>query len=136
MGDLSGFHYHTGLVFSVYLGAEGGDSATQSQALLRGGRFVGQGADGSERPAVGFSMDINPLLALIDNDEETVIVVDYADVQRASMDERRDLSAQIRTLQDEGCIVIMPLTADDMPSAKDGILHLDAGVWAVRLVGE
>ncbi|MDO4250753.1 MAG: ATP phosphoribosyltransferase regulatory subunit [Moraxella sp.] len=132
MGDLSGFHYHTGLVFGVYLGV-GADSIVQSQALVRGGRFIGQDRQGKVRPATGFSMDINPLLSLVDNDEDTVILVDFDDLAAANDEQRLDLSAQVKTLQDEGCIVTIPLDATDSPAQKDGILHLDNGQWVVRL---
>lgn len=134
VGDLSGFHYHTGLIFSVYVNGAVGDRLSQSQALLRGGRFVGQDRKGNVRPATGFSMDVNQLLGLVDNEDDTVILVDYHDYVAATASERQDLRQQITTLQEEGCVVIVPLCADDMPEHKDGVLHLEAGQWAVHLV--
>lgn len=57
LGDLAGFRYHTGLVFSVYAEACG-------EALAYGGRCDGVGACfGRSRPAVGFSADLRLLAA-------------------------------------------------------------------------
>lgn len=129
--ELSGYHYHTGLVFNVYLNHT--DTA-QTQALVRGGRFLAI----DDRQATGFSMDINRLLDFVELEYDTVILVDFADMARAGHDKLADLSVQIKTLQDEGCVVIKPLSADDKPAHIDGILHYDdeQGEWAVRLVGD
>lgn len=127
--ELSGYHYHTGLVFNVYLNRS---TITQTQALVRGGRFCAQAG----RQATGFSMDINRLLEYVELQEDTVIVVDYDDLCSANDAQQDDLDKQIATLQDEGCIVIKPLSFDDRPQAVDGVLHLDDGVWAVQLVDD
>lgn len=127
--ELSGYHYHTGLVFNVYLNQS---SVAQTQALVRGGRFYAN----PERQATGFSMDINRLLEFVELQEDTIIIVDYDDVCRMNDEQGEDLARQIKTLQDEGCIVIKPLSAKDRPASIDGVLHLDDGVWSVRLVGD
>jgi len=59
LGELRGFSYHSGLVFSVY--ASGG-----SDAIANGGRYdeVGR-AFGRARPATGFSIDLKELLRLL-----------------------------------------------------------------------
>ena len=59
LGELRGFSYHSGLVFSVY--ASGG-----SDAIANGGRYdeVGR-AFGRARPATGFSVDLKELLRLL-----------------------------------------------------------------------
>lgn len=59
LGELRGFSYHSGLVFSVY--AEGG-----SDAIANGGRYdeVGR-AFGRARPATGFSIDLKELVRLL-----------------------------------------------------------------------
>lgn len=128
--ELSGYHYHTGIVFNVYLNRP---STSQTQALVRGGRFCAVAG----RQASGFSMDMNRLLEFVELQEETVIVVDFDDLNKSNNDQKEELVKSIKTLQDEGCIVIKPLSADDRPSQIDGILHLD-GVdgWSVRLVGD
>ncbi|MDO4897350.1 MAG: ATP phosphoribosyltransferase regulatory subunit [Moraxella sp.] len=127
--ELSGYHYHTGLVFHVYLN----DTDTvHTQVLVRGGRFWAIG----EREATGFSMDINRLLDFVQLESDTVIWVDFDDIQKSSLDELVDLTNQIKTLQDEGCVVIKPLSLDDKPACVDGVLYRDNGQWAVRLVGD
>lgn len=129
--ELSGYHYHTGLVFNVYLNHT--DTA-QMQALVSGGRFLAN--DG--RQATGFSMDINRLLGFVQLQSDTVIWVDFKDIKHLDDKRQADLSAQIKTLQDEGCVVIKPLSADDKPAHVDGVLHYDQeqGEWAVQLVGD
>ncbi|MBU3693591.1 MAG: ATP phosphoribosyltransferase regulatory subunit [Rhodocyclaceae bacterium] len=59
LGELRGFSYHSGLVFSVY--AQGG-----SDAIANGGRYdeVGR-AFGRARPATGFSIDLKELVRLL-----------------------------------------------------------------------
>lgn len=144
--ELSGYHYHTGIVFHAYLASS---EAVQTQALVRGGRFEGV-KKSQTRTATGFSMDINRLLEFVEIQEDTVIWVDFDDLSNASDDKKADLDAQIKKLQAEGCVVIKPLSADDRPKQIDGILHFDTtnftdtndeeagndGVWAVRLVGD
>lgn len=127
--ELSGYHYHIGLVFNVYINHH--DTA-QTQALVRGGRYWATDV----REATGFSMDINRLLDFVELQTDTVIWVDFEEIQQASPDELDDLSKQIKTLQDEGCVVIKPLSPDDKPTHIDGVLHRDEGQWAVRLVGD
>ncbi|WP_066799895.1 ATP phosphoribosyltransferase regulatory subunit [Moraxella oblonga] len=127
--ELSGYHYHTGLVFNVYLNHH--DTA-QTQALVRGGRYWAT----DTREATGFSMDINRLLEFVELQTDTIIWVDFDEIQHATDDELDDLNIQIKTLQDEGCVVIKPLSVDDKPTQIDGVLHRDNGQWAVRLVGD
>lgn len=128
--ELSGYHYHTGIVFNVYLNQS---STTQTQPLVRGGRFCATVG----RQASGFSMDINRLLEFVELQEDTIIVVDYEDLTNSTETQKEDLTIQIKTLQDEGCVVIKPLSVDDRPAQIDGVLHLDdADGWAVRLVGD
>jgi ATP phosphoribosyltransferase regulatory subunit len=59
LGELRGFGYHSGLVFSVY--AQGG-----TDPVANGGRYdeVGR-AFGRARPATGFSVDIKELVRLL-----------------------------------------------------------------------
>ncbi len=60
LGELRGYHYHTGVVFAAYVPGIG-------QEIARGGRYDDIGrVFGRSRPAVGFSADLKQLLALGD----------------------------------------------------------------------
>ena len=58
LAELRGYHYHTGVVFAVYVPRAG-------EEIARGGRYDGIGAAfGRGRPATGFSTDLRRLAAL------------------------------------------------------------------------
>lgn len=133
VANLSGYHYHTGIVFNIYLNTQDCQNI-QTQALVSGGRFMAN----DTRQATGFSMDINRLLDFVELQEDTVIWVDFADMQHKDEACLSDLNQQIKNLQDEGCVVIKPLFAEDKPSLIDGVLHFDKeqNQWLVSLSGE
>ena len=55
LADLTGYHYHNGAIFSVYVGGE-------TRAMGTGGRYDGIGkAFGRARPATGFTLDLRQL---------------------------------------------------------------------------
>ncbi|HAM61885.1 MAG TPA: ATP phosphoribosyltransferase regulatory subunit, partial [Psychrobacter sp.] len=81
--ELSGYHYHTGIVFNGYINSE-------TQPLVRGGRFDGMQSQDSQltdaqapRAATGFSMDVSRLLAHIELAAPAVVIVDYTDMTEA-----------------------------------------------------
>lgn len=58
LGELRGYHYHTGMVFAAFVPGVG-------QAIAQGGRYDDIGADfGRARPATGFSTDLKTLVGL------------------------------------------------------------------------
>ena len=58
LGELRGYHYHTGVVFAVFVPGVG-------QSIAQGGRYDDIGADfGRARPATGFSTDLKNLVSL------------------------------------------------------------------------
>ncbi len=58
LGELRGYHYHTGLIFTAYVPGNG-------QGIAFGGRYDDIGrAFGRARPATGFSTDVKLLLGL------------------------------------------------------------------------
>ncbi len=58
LGELRGYHYHTGVVFAAFVPGEG-------QSIAQGGRYDDIGADfGRARPATGFSTDLKTLVTL------------------------------------------------------------------------
>jgi ATP phosphoribosyltransferase regulatory subunit len=58
LGELRGYHYHTGCVFAAYLPGD-------SEPLAKGGRYdhIGE-VFGRARPATGFSADLKKLASL------------------------------------------------------------------------
>ncbi len=58
LGELRGYHYHSGVVFAAFVPGVG-------QSIAQGGRYDGIGADfGRARPATGFSTDLKSLVSL------------------------------------------------------------------------
>jgi ATP phosphoribosyltransferase regulatory subunit len=58
LGELRGYHYHTGVVFAAFLPRQG-------RSVAQGGRYDDIGrVFGRARPATGFSADLRELLAL------------------------------------------------------------------------
>ncbi|HHJ4328476.1 TPA: ATP phosphoribosyltransferase regulatory subunit, partial [Klebsiella pneumoniae] len=58
LGELRGYHYHTGVVFAAFVPGVG-------QSIAQGGRYDDVGANfGRARPATGFSTDLKTLVTL------------------------------------------------------------------------
>ncbi|MFP3367191.1 ATP phosphoribosyltransferase regulatory subunit, partial [Pseudoalteromonas sp. SIMBA_148] len=56
LGELRGYHYHTGVVFAAFVPGLG-------QSVAQGGRYDDIGSDfGRARPATGFSTDLRFLV--------------------------------------------------------------------------
>ena len=61
LGELRGYHYHTGIVFAAFVPGMG-------DAIAQGGRYDDIGGDfGRARPATGFSTDLRSLITLGDS---------------------------------------------------------------------
>lgn len=98
LGELRGYHYHSGVVFAAYANA-------RPNALAQGGRYdeVGK-AFGRSRPATGFSMDLRELAASGARDvEQKRVLAPYRPADRA-------LQRRIAALRGRGLVVI-----EDMP---------------------
>lgn len=69
LGDLRGYHYHSGAVFAMYLAGE-------ANPIAIGGRYdeVGK-AFGRARPATGFSMDLRSLARLVPIEKEKGAII-------------------------------------------------------------
>lgn len=145
--ELSGYHYHTGLVFNVYLNND-------IQAVARGGRFDGMvmasntnvgasvdapaktnanSADSDKRCAAGFSLDLTRLQSHIELTEQDLIVVDYADCQALDSEAQIALNSKIAQLREQGYRVIKPLTASDSQSRQSKRLQFQDGVWQLSV---
>ncbi len=59
LADLTGYHYHSGAIFSVF-------TAGEPNSIGRGGRYDGIGkAFGRARPATGFTLDLRQLAGIV-----------------------------------------------------------------------
>jgi ATP phosphoribosyltransferase regulatory subunit len=97
LGELRGYHYHSGVVFAAY-------SNARHNAVAQGGRYdeVGK-AFGRARPATGFSLDMRELAAA--GGEAAVISRVLAPYRPAD----RALTQRIAALRSRGIVVIEDL---------------------------
>ncbi len=127
--ELSGYHYHTGIVFNGYINSE-------TQPLVRGGRFDGMQSHDSQliesqppRAATGFSVDISRLLAHIELDSPAVVIVDYTDMNNADNAQKQALQQHIATWRQQGYRVTVPLNEEDSPADVTHRLSLIDAQW-------
>lgn len=130
--ELSGYHYHTGIVFNGYINSE-------TQPLVRGGRFDGM-QSGSQltgdqiREATGFSMDVSRLLAHTQLDAPTVVLVDYDASSSADQEQMQTLLQQVASLRQQGYRVTMPLNAEDRPANTTHRLSFANNQWQLNAI--
>lgn len=93
--ELRGYHYHTGIVFSVFIPSVG-------KEIARGGRYDNIGAFfGRSRPATGFSADLKLLSTLgrHSDEQEQQIRIFAPYLEDASLNEKiRELRAENQTV--------------------------------------
>lgn len=107
--ELSGYHYHTGIVYNGYINGE-------TQPLVRGGRFDGmQSGTQPSRAATGFSMDVSRLLTHTSLEAPTVVLVDYALMSAATESQIKALQQKVTQLRAQGMRVTVPLDDQDCP---------------------
>ena len=111
LGELRGYHYHTGMVFAVYVPGH-------RQAIARGGRYDGIGeAFGRARPATGFSADVRALIDLMRCDGESLeagaVQTYLAPVLDVDEPGYAALQSLVRQLRSAGRRVIQALPASD-----------------------
>ncbi len=119
LGELRGYHYHTGPVFSAYVPGVG-------QAVANGGRYdhIGE-VFGRARPATGFSTDLVPLISGADLPQEPERV--YAP---HSTTQDSDLQQAIADLRAKGQVVVQAFDAGQTPQSLDcnqQLIHGDDG---------
>ncbi len=119
LGELRGYHYHSGVVFAAY-------AAGWSNALALGGRYdeVGK-AFGRARAATGFSMDLREVAAAgIGADPPAAVLAPYLP---------RDASLQrrIAALRQSGEIVVVDLPGHDKARGE-----LGCDRWLQRVNGQ
>ena len=122
--ELRGYHYHTGMVFTVYIG----DTAIE---IARGGRYDGVGAAfGRSRPATGFSTDLRLLAEF-----GTPAVQPVGGGIAAPAEDDPALAARIRELRAAGERVIVMLPgqeADEVDMGCDRRLIRSADDWQLE----
>jgi ATP phosphoribosyltransferase regulatory subunit len=121
LADQRGYAYYSGVRFSIY--ADGA-----SDALVRGGRYDEVGAVfGRNRPAVGFSLDIKELVAVVPRPALRAAI-------RAPWKEDAALRAAVSALRAQGETVVQVLPGHDSEIDEfdcDRELALQAGRWVV-----
>lgn len=119
LGEASGFHYESGLVFAAYMEGQG-------QEIARGGRYGAQGG----RPATGFSLDLRTLARCGS--------LDAAERRRiyAMADEDPALRDAVAELRAQGHVVIGGLGPEDSAEGFQCLEQLvnEDGAWVVRPV--
>lgn len=124
LADHSGYAYYSGARFAVF-GARGSD------ALVRGGRYDEVGAVfGRNRPAVGFSMDLKQVLAMVPARGMRAAI-------RAPWGEQPELRSAVRALREQGESVVCILPGHEHEGeefACDRELVMDEGKWLVRAI--
>ncbi|WP_371834191.1 ATP phosphoribosyltransferase regulatory subunit [Psychrobacter sp. AH5] len=132
--ELSGYHYHTGIVFNGYINSE-------TQPLVRGGRFDGMQSQDSQliqnqppRAATGFSMDISRLLAHIELASAPVVIVDYSAMTDADDNQNQALQQQIDQYRQQGYRVTVPLNIEDSPAGVTHRLSLIDEQWQLSTI--
>jgi ATP phosphoribosyltransferase regulatory subunit len=100
LGELRGYHYHTGLVFAAYVPGYG-------EALANGGRYNDVGSIfGRARPATGFATDLKALMALSPDAEVVTGAISMPDSDDAA------LIALVQELRASGEVVINCLSGE------------------------
>ena len=124
LADLRGYTYYSGVRFAIYVPGA-------SDALVRGGRYDEVGAVfGRNRPAVGFSLDLKQLVAVVP-------VRPLRAAIRAPWSDAADLSLAIACLRQAGETVVcaMPGHESEVDEFRcDRELVQVAGRWSVKSV--
>ena len=119
LADLRGYHYHSGAMFAAYCDG-------LPNAIAQGGRYDEVGlAFGRSRPATGFSLDLREVARLATVDAQRAPIV-------APWGDDAALRAAIRTLREEGEIVVQRLSSSDDDTAVAPRLVRRDGRWVVQ----
>ena len=123
LGELRGYHYHTGVVFAAFVPGVG-------ESIAQGGRYDHIGADfGRARPATGFSTDLKTLVTLGRVQPDAPVQGIWAPAEGAG------LWQAVQQLRRDGRRVVQALPGQDAASAReagcDAQLQLREGNWQV-----
>ena len=124
LADLSGYAYYSGVHFSIY-------APGASDALARGGRYDEVGSVfGRKRPAVGFSLDVKAVSAVVADRPLRAAI-------RAPWGEAVDLRAAIAALRRQGETVVCVLPGHENEVDEfhcDRELRAVDGQWRVQAI--
>ena len=126
LADMRGYAYYSGARFSVY-------TPGASDALIRGGRYDEVGAVfGRNRPAVGFSLDVKELVAVVAKRPlKAVIRAPWLDGTK----DAAELRAAITALRGQGETVVCVLPGHDSEIDEfqcDRELTKNGSAWIVK----
>jgi ATP phosphoribosyltransferase regulatory subunit len=125
LGELRGYHYHTGVVFAAFVPGLG-------QEVARGGRYDDIGnLFGRARPARGFSADLKLLFGLKSRKSEEDCAIMAPATGEAGLIEK------VKRLRSEGRRVIfeLPGQSGDARSMNCGeVLEYQNGDWIVKAI--
>ena len=108
LADLRGYHYYTGVKFSVFAEDDNGAAVECG----RGGRYDGVGrAFGRARPATGFSMDLRRLASRVEGARDARVIVAPADDDPA-------LAKKVEELRAKGEAVVIALPGEAHEGAQ------------------
>ena len=125
LADFRGYHYHSGVMFNVFVPG-------LPNAVARGGRYVHVGeAFGRARPATGFSLDLRELARLMPIAERKNAII-------APWSQEKSLRTKINELRGTGEIVIQSLpgheSEQDEFDCNRAVVFVD-GQWILKNVG-
>ncbi len=129
LGELRGYHYHTGPVFSAYVPDMG-------QAIANGGRYdhIGE-VFGRARPATGFSTDLAALVRRVTSSVASKKI--FAPVA-GSVADQASLQEAVQQLRASGQVVIQSLGAGQTAQSQgcDQQLSLSSSGWVAVAVSD
>lgn len=129
LAEITGFSYHTGLVFAAY-------SEDSGNVLARGGRYDGLGSHyGRARSAVGFDLDL-ARLPLDLASSEPLVWAPFLSNDSDALHEK--LRGKIRELRDQGWRVVESLAADECAprEASHRLIAAEKGSWQLESIEE
>lgn len=124
LGDLRGYHYHSGVMFAAYVSG-------LPNAVARGGRYdhVGE-AFGRARPATGFSLDLRELARLMPGAQRKPAI-------RAPWGTEAGLREKIAELRKAGEVVIQALPGHENEQDEfdcDRAVVFENGIWVLKKI--
>lgn len=118
--ELKSYHYHTGLVFNVFV-------ANESLPIVRGGRFSNPHTQ-TRRPAIGFSCDLTRWQNHIPTQQKMLVVVPFDTAKNGQTD--KALQQTIQQLRNDGFTVVVALSENDQPNATHELQFIN-NLWQV-----